>query len=321
MKNLELTLACGDYDRTRPLWDGSVRPEGIDLRVLLLPVEEIFLRAVRYQEFEVTELSMSSFLITWGKLNPGYVGIPVFPSRKFRHGDIYIRRDSPVQKPEDLRGGRIGLPEYQMTAAVWMRGFLEEDFGLAPHEMEWVTADEERFPIKLPPSIRKRVISRGENLFDLLRDGKLEALFTARVPPALRRGENWIARLFPDFKEVERQYYRRTEIFPIMHTVALRRDIYGRYPWAAQSLYRAFCQAKERAIEQASGLGAPPVTLPWFFHEIEETMALMGKDFWPYGLSQNIRTLEKLIAYMAQQALIPSASAPSVKELFAPNIL
>lgn len=320
MKKLELTLACGDYDRIRPLWDGSILPEGIDLQVLLLPVEEIFLRAVRYQEFEVTELSMSSFLITREKLRPGYVAIPVFPSRKFRHGDVYIRSDSTIQKPEDLRGRKVGLPEYQMTAAVWIRGILHDDYGVSPEEIEWFTAHEERFPIDLPSTIKIAVISKGENLFDLLKVGKVDALFTARIPAPFLRGENWIRRLFPNFKEIEMDYYKRTGIFPIMHTVALRQDIYERYPWAALNLYQAFCQAKERALEQAIGLGAPPVSLPWFFHEIEKTKELMGKDFWPYGLSANLVTLQKLIAYMCQQGLIHAKSVASVRGLFVQNV-
>lgn len=321
MTKVELTLACGDYDRTRPLWDGSVRPEGIHLNVLLLPVEEIFLRAVRYQEFEVTELSMSSFLITRGKVKPGYVAIPAFPSRKFRHGDIYIRRDSPIRRPEDLRGARIGLPEYQMTAAVWVRGILQEDYGVKVNEVQWFTAHEERFPVKLPSSIRVEVIPKNTHLLELLRQGELDAVITARIPQPSLRGEDWIQRMFPNFKEVESDYYRRTGIFPIMHAVVLRRDVYEKYPWAAQSMYRAFCRAKEQALDQAMGLGAPPVTLPWFFHEIDQTIALMGNDFWPYGLSSNLKALRKLIEYMTQQGLIEDGGALSVEDLFAPNIL
>jgi len=320
MGKLELTLACGDYDRTRLLRDESVRVEGIDLHVLILPVEEIFLRAVRYQEFEVTELSMSSFLISWRKIKPGYVAIPAFPSRKFRHGDIYVRGDSTIQKPEDLRGKKMGLPEYQITAAVWIRGILQEDFGISADEIEWFTAHEERFPIDIPSSVKVRVIPKGENLFSLLKKGELDALFTARIPTPFLQGEKWIRRLFANYKELEMDYYQRTKIFPIMHTVALRKDIYEKYPWAAQCLYQAFCQAKDKAIEQAIGLGAPPVALPWFFHEIEETISFMGKDFWPYGISANRATLERLIQYMIQQGLIKAESAPSIEELFVPNI-
>lgn len=321
MSKLELTLACGDYDRTRLLREEKVLAEGIDLHVLILPVEEIFLRAVRYQEFEVTELSMSSFLISWGKLKPGYIGIPAFPSRKFRHGDIYVRNDSALKKPADLKGGKIGLPEYQMTAAVWMRGIFQEDYGISAEEIEWFTAHEERFPIEIPSSIKVRVIPKGENLFNLLKKGELDALFTARIPTPFLQGEKWIRRLWANYKELEMDYYRRTKIFPIMHTVVLRRDIYEKYPWVAQSLYRAFCQAKDKVIEQAISLGAPPVTLPWFFYEIEQTISFMGQDFWPYGISANRATLEKLIQYMIQQGLIRAESAPLIEELFVPNIL
>lgn len=320
MAKLELTLACGDYDRIRPLREGTVRPEGIDLNVLLLPVEEIFLRMVRYQEFQIAELSMSSFLITRGKLNPGFVAIPVFPARKFRHGDIYINRFSKIGKPEDLRGGRIGMPEYQMTAAVWLRGLLQEEYGVDINDVLWFTEHEERFPIALPPSVRVEVIPKQKTLFELLQQGELDAIFTARIPPPFLRGEDWMVRLFPNFKEVEMDYYKRTGIFPVMHTVVLRRDIYEKYPWAAQNIYKAFCRAKEQALEQAIGMGAPPVTLPWFFHEINETIALMGKDFWPYGLPGNLKTLQKLIEYMGRQGLIDATPAFAVEDLFVGNI-
>jgi 4,5-dihydroxyphthalate decarboxylase len=321
MANVQLTLACGDYDRTRPLWDGSIRPEGLELNVILLPVEEIFLRMARHQEFEASELSMSTFLITQAKGTPRFVAIPAFPSRKFRHGDIYIRKDSRVRRVEDLRGGRIGMPEYQMTAAVWVRGILQEYYGVGVTEVEWFTAHEERLPILLPPSIRVKIIPAGTNLFDLLRKGELEAIFTARVPPPFIREEDWIVRLFPNFKEVEVQYFRKTGIFPIMHTVVLRADIYEKYPWAAQSIYKAFSQAKNYSLERLVNLGAPPVTLPWFFYEMDQTIAVMGRDFWPYGFKANRTALTKLTQYMREQGLIPEGFPKEIDRLFAPNTL
>jgi 4,5-dihydroxyphthalate decarboxylase len=319
MSKVQFTLACGDYDRTRPLWDGKISPEGLDLNVLLLPVEEIFLRMSRHQEFDASELSFSTFLITRSQGHPRFVAIPAFPSRKFRHADIYIHRDSGIKKPQDLKGGRIGLPEYQITAAVWVRGILQEFYGVAPSDVQWITGHEERLKIELPPSIRVQTLPAGETLFGLLRKKELDAVLTARVPPPFLKGENWIARLFPNFKEMEIDYFQKTRIFPIMHTVVLREEVYERYPWAARSLFKAFCQAKDLSFDYLLNLGAPPVTLPWFFQEMDQTLAIMGRDFWPYGLKANRPIIVKLLQYMQAQGLVPESFNPPVEELFAPN--
>jgi 4,5-dihydroxyphthalate decarboxylase len=321
MSNIPITLACGDYDRTRPLWDGSVKAEGLELTTIVLPVEEIFFRMSRYQEFEASEFSLSTFMITQARGTPRLVGIPAFPSRKFRHGDIFIRKDSKIRRPEDLQGGKVGMVEYQMTAAVWMRGLLQEFYGVKVSDVEWFTIQEERLKLALPSSIRVKIIPPDTNLFDLLRQGELDAIFTARTPPPFIRGEDWIVRLFPNFWEVEGDYFRKTGIFPIMHTVVLRADIYEKYPWAAQSLYKAFGRAKDKSLENLRNLGAPPVALPWFFYEIERTVSVMGQDFWPYGFRKNQATLSKLIEYMKQQSLLPETFSPNLESLFARNTL
>ena len=320
MSRIPLTLACGDYDRTRPLWDGSVQADGLDLNVLLLPVEDIFLRMARFQEFDASELSLSTFLITQSRGEPRFAAIPVFPSRKFRHADIYIRRGSRIRKPEDLQGGRIGLIEYQMTAAVWVRGILQEFHGVKAADVSWFTANEERLPIELPPSIRVQVIPKGQNLMEMLRKGELDAVSTARIPPAFQRGEDWIARLFPDYREVEGEYYKKTGIFPIMHTVVLREDVYRKFPWAARSLTKAFEQVKEQSLEKSLSLGAPPITQPWFFHEMDRTIALMGRNFWPYGIEANRVGLAKMLQYMREQGLVPADFQPAIEDLFAPSV-
>ena len=251
MTQISLTLASGDYDRVRPLWDGGVAAEGLDLNVVLLPLEEIFFRMARYQDFDAAEMSMSSYLISKQGGAPRFVAIPAFPSRKFRHGDIYIRSDSRIRKPEDLRGGRIGVPEYQMTAFVWVRGFLEEFYGVTATDIHWFSGGtekpgrEERLKINLPPAFQLMAIPNDTTLFELLRRGEIDAVFTARVPSPFVRGEAWMVRLFPNYKEVEKEYYRQSGIFPIMHTVVLREDVYQKYPWSAQSLYKAYSQAKE----------------------------------------------------------------------------
>jgi 4,5-dihydroxyphthalate decarboxylase len=327
MDKIKLTLASGDYDRTRPLWDGAVQTEGLQLNVLLLPVEEIFFRMARYQEFDAAEMSLSSFLISMSRGTPRWVAIPVFPSRKFRHADIYVCANSKIKRPEDLRNARIGVPEYQITAGVWVRGILDEFYGVRTRDVQWFTGGaekpgrEERIKLTLPPGFHVTPIPHDATLLDWLRQGQLDAIFTARVPSPYVRGEAWIKRLFQNVKAVEMDYFRKTGLFPIMHTVVLRGDVYDQYPWAAQSLFKAYGQAKEIQMERAINAAALPVTLPWFSLEMEETFACMGRDFWPYGLEPNRKAIDKVIQYMHEQGLLPEAFRPSLETLFAPNTL
>lgn len=327
MQRTQLTIATGDYDRVRPLWDGTVNPEGIALNMLLLPVEEIFFRMARYQEFDACEMSLSSFLISQYKGHPSFTAIPVFPSRKFRHADIYINADSDINKPEDLQGGRIGVPEYQITAAVWMRGFLQEFYGVDPQQVQWFTGGterpgrEERLKIELPPPFKKERIPDNTTLFELLKHKELDCIFTARTPSPYLKGEKWIKRLFPQYRQTEQEYYQQTKIFPIMHLIVFKKEVYEKYPWAAQSLYKAFVQAKNICFERLVNSAALPVSLPWFNNELEETISLMGQDFWSYGLAANKATLEKALQYMKNQGLLPEAYNPDIADLFAPNTL
>lgn len=327
MAKIMMTIACGDYDRIRPLQDGSVTAEGLDLNVVILPIEEIFFRVARFQDFDAAEMSLSSYLIARSRGMPRLMAIPVFLSRKFRHQDIYIRSDSKIRKPEDLKGARIGMPEYQMTAPVWMRGILQEYYGVAATDVHWFSGGtekpgrEERLKLTLPPEFRLTPIASDTTLFEMLRRGEIDAVFTARVPSPFLNGEKWIVRLFPDFREVEAQYFKQTGIFPIMHTFVLREDVYAQHPWAAQSLYKAFCRAKERCFETMFSAARLPVSLPWFNAELEATFAVMGKDFWPYGLEPNEKALTKFLRYMHEQGLLPPDFNPQVKDLFAPNTL
>lgn len=327
MSKVQLTLASGDYDRVRPIWDGALQGEGLDLNVILLPVEEIFFRMARYQEFDASEMSFSSYLISRSLGTPKLMAIPAFPSRKFRHADIYIRQGSKIKNPEDLRGGRIGVPEYQMTACVWVRGILQEFYGVEATGVQWFTGGtetpgrEERIKLTLPPEFKVQAIPDNTTLFEMLKQGEIDAVITARVPSPFVRGEKWITRLFPDFKNVEKKYYETTGIFPIMHTVVLRGDVYDKYPWAAQSLYKIYDQAKKLNMERLLSAAALPVSLPWFNYEMDETFALMGRDFWPFGVESNRKTIAKLMQYMHEQGLLPTEFRPKIEDLFAPNTL
>lgn len=321
MYKIPITLACGDYDRTRPLWDGSVKVDGLKINTLILPVEEMFFRMVKFQEFEVSELSMSTFLISKDKGEPNFIGIPVFPSRKFRHGDIYIRADSKISKPEDLRGKKIGMPEFQMTAAVWIRGILEEFYDVHFEEIEWFTEHEERLQINFPDSINIKNLKNKKPLLQLLYEGELDAIFTARIPSPLIKCEKWITRLFPNYKEIEQNYFLQTGIFPIMHVVVLKEEFYQKNVWAAKSIFDAFSSAKEQNFKILRNMGSPPVSLPWFFDEIEKTIFLMGEDFWPYGLEKNEKTINVLIDYMKKQKLLSNEFKYSARQLFAINTL
>lgn len=327
MNNIKLTLASGDYDRVRPIWDGGVTPEGIDLNMLLLPVEEIFFRMARFQDFDVSEMSLASYLISKDRGTPNFMAIPVFPSRKFRFADVYVNKNSGIKKPEDLRGAKIGTPEYQMTACVWMRGIMEEFYGVKATDVEWFTGGsekpgrEERLHLELPPEFKCYPIAADKTLIEMLKSGEIDAIFTARVPMAFTRGEAWIGRLFPDFKKDELAYYEKTHIFPIMHTVVLREDTYAKYPWAALSLYKAYCEAKDMNMARIDAMAALPVSLPWFNYELDETRRIMGKDYWPYGAKENEATILKLIEYMKKQGLLNKEFNPTLEQLFAPNTL
>jgi 4,5-dihydroxyphthalate decarboxylase len=324
---IPLTLACAAYDRTLALALGDVRPAGIDLTYLRLPVEEIFWRMTRHGEFDAAEMSMSSYLIRRSRGDEGVVALPAFPSRFFRHSCIWINAAG-IQRPEDLVGKRVGVPEYQMTAAVWTRGFLEDDYAVRPADVRWYQGGlehpgrVEKLPIQ-SPGVEITPIRSDQTLSAMLASGELEAVAAPR-PPSSFDGVH-VRRLFPDFRTVEADYFRRTGIFPIMHTVVVRREVLERHPWVARSLYDAFCTAKDRAMLELSHSAAAPnasvlsVSLPWLIAEVEATRALMGDDYWPYGLEPNRTTLEALARYSHAQGL--AARLVPVEELFAPSTL
>jgi len=326
VEKLLLTVACGDYDRTKALQDGTVQPEGIRLNYLPLQAEEIFWRMGGHKEFDASEMSLSNHITMVSRGNPPFVAIPVFPSRFFRHSCVFINTDSGIQKPQDLKGKKVGAPEYSITAAVWIRGMLQDDYGVRTQEMEWFsggqeeTGRKERVALKLPSEIRLSAIGPDKTLNGMLESGEIHALISARAPSCFVKGSPKVRRLFPNYKEVEMAYYKRTKIFPIMHVLVIRKDIYERHPWVAQSLYKAFCEAKQRAIGAMLKItNTHAATLPWLFAEVDELKSLFGSDWWPYGIEANRHVLEALIRYMGEQGLIDRPV--KVEEIFAPNVV
>jgi len=254
MPNLDLNIACWDYDRTRPLTDGRVQPEGINLDITVLRPREIFPRMLQDQEFHASEMSLASYVILKARDQCPFVAIPVMLSKMFRHDCIYVRPDAGINEPADLRGKRIGLPQYSSTAGVFIKGLMQHEYGVSPQQMTWFMGGQDTpapaplVPLDLPDDIHLEFIPEDKTLEGMLADGELDALFATYIPNLFLSGSPTIARLFPNFKEVEQDYYRRTGIFPIMHTVVIREDVHREHPWVATSLYEAFSQAKDLAV-------------------------------------------------------------------------
>jgi 4,5-dihydroxyphthalate decarboxylase len=315
---LQLTLACGPYDRTQALRDGSVKPDGIELTYLAQQPAEIFWRMLQYQEFEVAELSMSNYLSTVAGVDSPFIAIPVFPSRMFRHSFIFVNTEKGIAEPKDLAGKIAGVPEYSMTAAVWIRGMLEDEYGIAPSTIRWVQGRPPRVPVH-PEGVAITQAPAGHELTDMLDSGEIDFLVTSDNPLCFRRGSPRVRRLFPNYKELEQAYFRRTNIYPIMHTVVIRRDVYQAHPWVALSLYEAFAAAKERCFELLHATGSCKASLAWLQADLEEEQALFGPDPWPYGVDSNRPTLEALVSYVHEQGL--TKGLLKVDELFAPSTL
>jgi len=323
--NLPLSLACWNYDRTRALFDGRVRADGIDLTCLDLPVEETFFRMLRHHEFDVAEMSLSSYVVSLADADPQFVAIPIFPSRFFRHSCIYVHAGAGISRPEDLAGRLVGTPEYQMTAPVWIRGILSDEYGVAAASVTYATGGleepgrPEKLTLDLPPAIRIRRIGPAQTLSAMLAAGEIDALYTARTPSSFLAGDGRVRRLFEDFAGVEREYYRRTRMFPIMHTIVIRRAVYERHRWIAQSLVKAFHAAKTLAYEEFNQTAALKIMLPWLPAHLEDTRREMGDDFWSYGLAANAGVLDTFLRYSHEQGLSPRRLAPD--GLFAPETL
>ena len=325
MEKLALTVACGDYDRTKPLQDGSVEPEGIRLNYIPMQSEEIFWRMGHHREFDASEMSLSNHITMISQGDSPFVGIPIFPSRYFRHSSVFYNVDSGIKKPEDFKGKKVGTPEYAMTAAVWIRGFFRDDYGVKARDVQWFVGGQEepgrkeRVKLELPPEIKVASIAEDQTLNSMLESGEIDALISARIPSCYAKGSQKVQRLFPNYKEFEIEYYKRSKIFPIMHILVVRRDVYDRHPWVARSLYKAFCQAKDRAMETMHISNAHACTLPWLSWEREQLKEIFGPDWWPYGIEANRHVLESLIRYMGEQGLLKKPV--KVEDIFAPSAL
>lgn len=320
---LPLTMACFDYDRTLPLADGRVQVEGVELTYLHLPVEETFFRMARFHEFDVAEMSLSSYLVSLSADRP-FVAIPVFPSRSFRHNGIYVNTAAEVGTPADLVGKVVGVPEYQLTACVWIRGILAEHEDVPVASVSYRTGGlhapgrVEKLAVA-PAGVDIAPIPPGRTLDELLVSGELDAVYCPRTPRSFLAGNPAVKRLYADPKAAELAYYRATGIFPIMHLVVLRRDRYEENPWVAGSLSKAFGAAKTLVYESLADTAASPATLPWTYEAAAEAQAELGDDYWPYGLEANRSTLATFVRYAYDQGLIERPYEP--EELFAPETL
>lgn len=319
---MHLTLAQSGYDHVRDLASGAVDVEGVDLTVLTLPIVEIFFRFLRYREWDVSELSFAKYLALRASGDTSLIAIPVFPSRMCRHSSIFVRPDGP-SSPKELAGARIGLPEWAQTAAVYSRALLQHEWGVPLREVRWFQAGvntpgrEEKVAVQLPEGVTlTRVPDRS--LDGMLRDGDLDAVFSAQPPASFQRGEPHIVRLFPEYREVEREYVARTGVYPIMHVVVLRSEVLDKAPWVAANLFSAFTEAKRRSLARLSDMAASRVPLPWVPSLLSEMRGILGTDPFPYGIRENRATLDAFTRWAYEQGVAARLVEP--EELFAPQV-
>lgn len=324
MSKLKLSVAVGNYDRVRPLMDGAVQIDGVDPVFMALPPEEIFFRAFRRAEFDICELSMSSYTVKTAQGDCPYVGVPAFVSRTFRHTAIYVRTDR-IKNPADLKGKRVGVPEYQLTANVWARAILEDDHGVKPSDIHWLRGGLaeagrlEKIPITLPKDVKLEDIPTDRTLSDMLESGEIDGVIAPRVPTPFEQGHPHVGWLFPDPVAAAKDYFKRTGIFPIMHLIGVRRELAEQHPWLPAAVFKAFAQAKDIALRKLSDTSSTKVTLPFVEERLLEARALMGEDFWSYGAEENRKTLETFLRHHHAQGLSPRRV--KVEELFHPATL
>jgi 4,5-dihydroxyphthalate decarboxylase len=322
--SVPVTLACERYDRTEALRDGRVRPAGIDLTYLAQPVEETFFRMARFREFDAAEMSLSSYVVSATRDAP-FVAIPIYPSRLFRHSGIYVSEASGIREPGDLVGRTVGVAEYQLTANVWIRGMLADRYDVPVESVTYRTGGlhdpgrVEKLRIDLPEGVRVEPISPTQTLSEMLATGEIDALYTPRTPASFTRGDSGVRRLFEPAGQAEIAYFADTGIFPIMHVVVLRRDVYERNRWVARSLFDAFAASKRLCEEGIDETAAARYMLPWLHDEVSRTRAILGADYWSYGLPGNENVLSTFLRYSYDQGLATRLLEPA--ELFAPETL
>ncbi len=324
MGKLHLTMACWSYDRTRALMEGRIPIDGVALNYLDLPVEETFFRMIRRQEFDVAEMSLSSYTLSLFNENPPFIALPVFVSRSFRHSGIYIHTGSGIREPQDLIGKRIGTPEYQLTAVVWIRGILSDEYDVPVSSVNYFTGGGEqagrieKVKLTLPSEIQVKEIPRNKTLSSMLETGEIDAMYAPRAPGTLRTNPEKVQRLFSNYASAEREYYLKTKIFPVMHVIVIRRELYEKYAWVAQSLYKAFVAAQQEVYDDLRQVHAFKSMLPWLPSHVEDAELLMGQDFWPYGYEPNVHVLETFLRYSYEQGLSKRLLDPC--ELFPPEV-
>jgi 4,5-dihydroxyphthalate decarboxylase len=324
MGKLKITLACWDHSRLRPIIDGLIQTEGIDLNCIPLAPLEIFWRMLKYEDFDASELSLSAYIIDQCSKKPRFIAIPFFPLRTFRHSSVFVNRNAGIRTPEDLKGKKIGVPEFHLTAALWVRGFLKHDYGVSSEDVEWYVGGieepgrKDRVELELPQRIRILGIPRDQTLSGWLERGLIDALISPHRPPCFLQNSGNVGLLFPNFKEVEMDYFRRTGILPIMHTVAVKRNLYEANPWVTESLYKALAKASS-LVESTIIHSALRYALPWFQQDWEEAQRLLGAEIFPSGIESNRKTLEAAALYSYEQGM--ATRKFSLEELFAPNTL
>ncbi len=323
MAKLNLTFGVWGYDRMKPVLDGTVRPQGIELNCFDMPVEETFFRQARFREFDISEMSLSSYTVSLFREQPPFVAIPVWPSRFFRHSCIYVNANSGIKNPKDLIGKKVGVPEFQMTAPVWIRGILDEHYGVPVDSVHYFTGGEEepgrpeKQSLELPAKIKIQPIPEDKTLSQMLASGEIDALHTARAPSTFDGKK--VVRLFPNYAQEEKDYYKKTGMFPIMHTVVIKRDLYEQNRWIAQELMKTFMEAQQRTYEMQAQTAAHACMLPFFNANVDEARELMGDDYWPYGFEKNESTLSTFLKYHHDCGLSKKLLKPA--DLFAPETL
>ena len=322
MSQLQISIAMGDYDRNRALFDGRVQIDGCDPVYMLLSPEEMFFRAMRSRDFDITELSFSSYLVKHAQGDCPYIAVPVFLSRAFRHTSIYVLKDR-IRTPQDLKGKRVGIPEYQLTAIVWARSILQDDYGIHPEDITWVRGGidtpgrPEKIKLNLPAGVHVEAAPEGTTISQLLDAGDIDGFIAPRPPSGAALQNPHVGWLFDDPTAVAKDYYRRTGIFPIMHVVGIRKEIAAAHPWLPGAVFKAFNASKAAALELLADTSATKVTLPFVEEQLKAAKDLLGEDFWSYGVQANRNTLQAFLKHHHAQGL--SSRLVEVDELFHPS--